>query len=64
MQSICESFGKDIPNHLVTAGYRRGFDDGYKWYRNNHLGVLDEDENDVYFASLCPECGDLIITKE
>lgn len=24
----------------------------------------DEDENDVYFSSLCPECGELIITKE
>jgi predicted RNA-binding Zn-ribbon protein involved in translation (DUF1610 family) len=24
----------------------------------------DEEENDVYFASLCPECGELIITKE
>ena len=24
----------------------------------------DEKENDVYFASLCPECGELIITKE
>lgn len=24
----------------------------------------DEKENDVYFASLCPECGVLIITKE
>ena len=24
----------------------------------------DEEENDVYFASLCPVCGGLIITKE
>ena len=24
----------------------------------------DEDENDIYFASVCPNCGDLIITKE
>lgn len=24
----------------------------------------DEEENDVYFASLCPKCGELIITKE
>lgn len=24
----------------------------------------DEEENDVYFASLCPKCGALIITKE
>ena len=24
----------------------------------------DEQENDVYFASLCPLCGGLIITKE
>lgn len=24
----------------------------------------DKEENDVYFASLCPECGKLIITKE
>ena len=24
----------------------------------------DKEENDVYFASLCPECGELIITKE
>lgn len=24
----------------------------------------DEKENDVYFASLCPKCGELIITKE
>ena len=24
----------------------------------------DEENNDVYFASLCPECGELIITKE
>lgn len=24
----------------------------------------DEEENDVYFASLCPVCGSLIITKE
>ena len=24
----------------------------------------DKDENDVYFASLCPNCGKLIITKE
>lgn len=24
----------------------------------------DEKENDIYFASLCPECGELIITKE
>lgn len=24
----------------------------------------DEKENDVYFASLCPECRELIITKE
>lgn len=24
----------------------------------------DDEENDVYFASLCPECGELIITKE
>lgn len=24
----------------------------------------DEDENDVYFAALCPKCGDLIIIKE
>ena len=43
MQSICKSFNNDIPNHLVTAGYRWGFDDGYKWYMNHPLGVLDED---------------------
>lgn len=24
----------------------------------------DKDENDVYFASVCPNCGDLIIIKE
>jgi DNA-directed RNA polymerase subunit RPC12/RpoP len=24
----------------------------------------DEENNDVYFASLCPECGGLIIVKE
>ena len=24
----------------------------------------DEENNDVYFTSLCPECGELIITKE
>lgn len=24
----------------------------------------DEENNDVYFASICPECGALIITKE
>lgn len=24
----------------------------------------DDENNDVYFASLCPECGELIITKE
>ena len=24
----------------------------------------DEENNDVYFASLCPECGALIIAKE
>jgi len=24
----------------------------------------DKDENDVYFASICPECGELFITKE
>ena len=24
----------------------------------------DEEENDVYFASLCPKCGELIIIKE
>ena len=24
----------------------------------------DRTENDVYLASICPECGDLIITKE
>lgn len=24
----------------------------------------DEKENDVYFASVCPKCGKLIITKE
>ncbi len=24
----------------------------------------DEENNDVYFASLCPECGELIIIKE
>lgn len=24
----------------------------------------DEQENDVYFASICPNCGELIITKE
>jgi len=24
----------------------------------------DEEENDVYFASLCPKCGEIIITKE
>jgi len=24
----------------------------------------DEENNDVYFASICPECGELIITKE
>lgn len=24
----------------------------------------DEKDNDVYFASLCPNCGKLIITKE
>ena len=24
----------------------------------------DKEENDVYFASLCPECGELIIVKE
>lgn len=24
----------------------------------------NEEENDVYFASLCPKCGELIITKE
>jgi len=24
----------------------------------------DEENNDVYFVSLCPECGELIITKE
>ena len=24
----------------------------------------DEENNDVYFAALCPECGDLIIIKE
>ena len=24
----------------------------------------DKENNDVYFASLCPECGELIITKE
>lgn len=43
MQSICKSFNKDIPNHLVTAGYRWGFNDGYKWYMNHPLGVPDED---------------------
>ena len=43
MQSICKSFHKDIPNHLVAAGYRRGFDDGYKWCMNHPLGVLEED---------------------
>lgn len=24
----------------------------------------DAEENDVYFASVCPECGEFIITKE
>jgi hypothetical protein len=24
----------------------------------------DEENNDVYFASLCPECGELLISKE
>ena len=24
----------------------------------------DEEENDVYLASICPNCGNLIITKE
>lgn len=24
----------------------------------------DKQENDVYFASLCPECGDLLVIKE
>jgi len=24
----------------------------------------DEENNDVYFAALCPECGELIIVKE
>lgn len=24
----------------------------------------DEENNDVYFASLCPECGGLMISKE
>lgn len=24
----------------------------------------DEKNNDVYFASLCPKCGELLITKE
>ena len=24
----------------------------------------NEEENDVYFVSLCPKCGELIITKE
>ena len=24
----------------------------------------DEENNDVYFASICPNCGKLIITKE
>jgi len=43
MQSICKSFGKDIPNHLVTAGYRWGFEEGCAWERNNPIGVLDED---------------------
>lgn len=43
MQSICKSSDKDTPNHLVTVGYRWGFDDGYKWYMNHPFGVLDED---------------------
>lgn len=24
----------------------------------------DEDENDIYFAAVCPNCGELMITKE
>lgn len=24
----------------------------------------DEENNDVYFASVCPRCGELILTKE
>ena len=24
----------------------------------------DKEENDVYFAAVCPKCGELIITKE
>lgn len=28
-----------------------------------HPYYYDEEENDVYFASLCPQCGELIITK-
>jgi hypothetical protein len=33
---------------------------GIKQYPN----FYDAEENDVYFASVCPECGEFIITKE
>lgn len=26
--------------------------------------AYDEENNDVYFASICPKCGELLITKE
>lgn len=43
MQSICKSFHKDKPNHLVTTAWRWGFADGIKWNKEHAIGVLDED---------------------